>query len=328
MSRTLDKGVKEALKRGNHAKVFAEISGVLTDTFDGLLEIELLGPSHILDSNINFLQDSNAVALPKLRLVQAFIVARQILLGHIQDGPKALPADLTKATAVILLMDPEHLTAANTRKRLFTNQIVAPEAVRQTLEREKYFLDSLLTSRLHRHTKSPTLWSHRRWLMDRFRDAGVATDAVRDLREVVFVSGERHPRNYYAWCHARHLLNGVETEDSATLSTILADTKRWCFTHHDDVSGWGFLMFLLDRAPGEAGSTITESLKLVESFHWRNESVWYFLRNVLRKESETDRREDEFWRAWTSLRVGTDDESKERRALDQAKYWIENEKSM
>lgn len=320
MSRALDKGVEKALKHGNHEKVFEEIAGVLTTiSDDGLLEIELLGQSHTPEGN-TYLQDGNAVAIPKLRLIQAFIVARQVLMDHVRAVRDASRNVLFKSTAVILLMDPEHLTAANTRKRLLTDAAIDPETAREDIAREQYFIDSLLTSRLHRHTKSPTLWSHQRWLLERSEKAGLSSETIRDLREVVLVSGERHPRNYYAWCHARQLTKG---SDTATLFAMLADTRRWCFAHHDDVSGWMFLVFLLEKAPKSTESTVLETLKLTELCRWRNESVWYFLRNLLVKEHVESRAMDEFQRVWGSMREGAGEGSAERRVLDQTMSWIE-----
>ncbi|PNY29634.1 Protein prenyltransferase alpha subunit repeat-containing protein 1-B [Tolypocladium capitatum] len=326
MSRALDKGIKEALKDGNHEKAFGDISAVLTQASGSLLEIELLGRSHVLEPGTSFLQDGNAVAIPKLRLVQAFIYARQTLLRYLQANENYSDRDIREATAVILLMDPEHLTAANTRKRLLTSSLPGPAKAAKILLDEKFFIDSLLTSRLHRHTKSPILWSHRRWLTEQFQRVGIATDTAEDLRSVVFVAAERHPRNYYAWCHARHLINSADRgndQPGPDVSTVMADTKRWCYSHHDDVSGWMFLLFLLRRWPQEASSTVTETLKLAESFHWRNESVWYFIRNTMLGVQVTRQQDDQFQYVWQALRKDTQDNSQGRKVLDEASRYIE-----
>ncbi|OLN87272.1 hypothetical protein CCHL11_03595 [Colletotrichum chlorophyti] len=123
MSRALDKHVIAALKQGDHEKIFNDIAGLFVrQNHDRLLEFEILGRSHPIGPSQNFLRDENAVAVPKLRLVQAFFFARQILQNHIADG--AVEAErLLSATGVLLLMDPEHLTAANIRKRLLRDRI-------------------------------------------------------------------------------------------------------------------------------------------------------------------------------------------------------------
>ncbi|KAJ4267302.1 hypothetical protein NW762_003406 [Fusarium torreyae] len=323
MSRALDNSVKEALKHGDHRAVFLDISNVLTESCDELLEIELLGKSHVPDPESTVLRDGNAVAIPKLRLVQAFMVARKLFLSYIGDN-KSLSADeITRSTAVILLMDPEHLTAANTRKRLITTKS-DDEDVTNILKLEKHLVDSLITSRLHRHTKSPTLWNHRRWLMGQFRLHGVEASVEDDLTKIIAVSGERHPRNYYAWCHARYLINTFiipATNAEEALSRLITATQKWCFVHHNDISGWQFLIFLLDKHPTETTSVFRETLKLAGSFKWRNESVWYFLRHIAAWGAiNTDLEDFELVRRtlWeTAAEDGT-----ERQTLERAEQWL------
>ncbi|RFU80723.1 hypothetical protein TARUN_1492 [Trichoderma arundinaceum] len=283
MSRALDDDVKRAIKQGDHERIFARIADALSQRLPELLEIEMLGRSHTADGDTILLQDGPAIAVPKLRLVQAFIFARKLLhrpVGAMRNETSR-DGDASRATAVMLLMDPEHLTAANTRKRLLQATIKAGVDVEPRLRDELYFVDSLLTSRLHRHTKSPTLWGHRQWLMQRFQDHGLEIDAVSTLKTVISVAAERHPRNYYAWLHARYLANAVsEAGSRGGLSGMLEAAQKWAVSHHDDVSGWAFLMFFLDRHPEYAGPVLSETTRLAASFHWRNESVWYFFRNI------------------------------------------------
>ncbi|KFH48321.1 Protein farnesyltransferase/geranylgeranyltransferase type-1 subunit alpha-like protein [Hapsidospora chrysogenum ATCC 11550] len=318
MSRALDDRVREALKCGNHDEVYDRISAALAQRCDKLLEIEFLGQSYGLITHNSFMQEDNAIGLPKLRLIQAFIVARRKLNAHLSGEQTMSDQEVLEATAVILVMDAEHLTAANTRKR------VLAKATAELLLQEKYFIDSILTSPLHRHTKSPNLWSHRRWLVDRFKALGLPTDVADDMRRVVFVSGERHPRNYYAWCHARYLVTTVGMDRDA-MATTLEDCKKWCFRHHDDVSGWMFLMFLLDRTPTYAGDIIMQTLKLAESLQWCNESVWYFVRNLAMSKSKGGKLPEDFSRVLESLRKCADEE--ERRTLDKTAAWIETRSS-
>ncbi|GJD01488.1 hypothetical protein ColKHC_10313 [Colletotrichum higginsianum] len=125
MSRALDKHVIAALKQGDHQKIFDDISSIFVSPEDGCrLEIEVLGQSHPLRLGEHFLRDENAVAVPKLRIVQAFLVARQIFQKHLAAG--SVDAELLfTTTSVLLFLDPEHLTAANTRKRLIRDAILA-----------------------------------------------------------------------------------------------------------------------------------------------------------------------------------------------------------
>ncbi|KFA61216.1 hypothetical protein S40285_06453 [Stachybotrys chlorohalonatus IBT 40285] len=314
MSRALDAKTKEALGHGDHGKVFDDISKALSRSFDDLLEIEFLGRSHAINLDASLLQDENAIAIPKIRLTQAFLVANRLF----KRGNWVSDEEALRATGIMLLMDPEHLTAANIRKRVLSKIMLLHQNTEKSLRREKYFIDSLLTSRLHRHTKSPTLWSHRRWLMSQFRRLGFGVDVVDEFKKVILISAERHPRNYYAWCEARSLVNlDSVVWDQMLNESILREVERWCLSHHDDISGWSFLMYMLSGLD-QASSTVATTIGLAESFHWRNESVWYFLRNVTTKEKVSASVRSETKRICESLRQGTEENSIERRALDQA----------
>lgn len=285
MSRALSKNAIAALKKGDNSQAFKAISqAVAYPAGPELLDIEVLGSGHPAATGQSVLIDGNAIGIPKLSLVRAFIVARQILQKHLQNCSSTTAEELIAATAVVLLMDGEHITAANLRKKLLLRRIAQSEPVQDALDCEKRFLDSLLTSRLHRQTKSPTLWSHRRWLLEQYGKHGLTHDVVADL-QIVMISGERHPRNYYAWCHAR-LLTCPNQGILGTLEKqhIWDMAQKWCYTHHDDVSGWSFLYHLGSRAfPGWGDALLAvfkETLGFAQTLAWRNESVWWFLRTV------------------------------------------------
>lgn len=280
-----------ALNSGDSAAAYEAISRALVRTqadqqHEDLLEIEILGKSHPLEPGTFLLQDGNAIAVSKLGLVQAFFVARRKFLDHLASGDSQSPMspeDLLAATSVILLMDPEHLTAANTRKRLLISEgSKSRELLQGMMRRDACFIDSLLTSRLHRHTKSPTLWSHRGWLAQTASDHGIQPDVVGAVKHVVMVAGERHPRNYYGWCHARWLTDLIpEHQKSTTFEDLVEMTKGWCFRNHTDTSGWSFLYFLLMRLDGSrATAVLEEAAGLAASLQWTNESTWVFLRTL------------------------------------------------
>ncbi|KAK4155107.1 hypothetical protein C8A00DRAFT_42252 [Chaetomidium leptoderma] len=281
MSRALDQETVASLKKGDPVAAYQTISNLLVSPYDNLLEIEILGKTHLLGEGQYVVQDGCAVGISKLGLVQAFMVARKQLRDHLDGITPQTDDEVFAATAVILLFDPEYLTATNSRKRLIQAEIFSGGGAYARLEKEKRFVDSLLTSRLNRHTKSPTLWSHRRWLLGMFPSSGVPVDMLGDIRDVVFVAGERHPRNYYAWCHARFLMG---LERSNNLPDILAAVQTWCFQHHTDISGWTFLYYLLNTegcsGAETSSSTFTEVLNLVSSLRLANESVWVFLRTL------------------------------------------------
>ncbi|KAI0011701.1 hypothetical protein F4779DRAFT_626390 [Xylariaceae sp. FL0662B] len=326
MSRSLDSELIAQLKHEDPNVVYDDISTLLTNLPDNeLLEIEFLGKSHPLQPGVNFLRDGAAVALPKLRLVQAFFVARQILQKHQERKPKMVNTETMAATAVVLLMDPEHLTAANVRKRAIVSTMEKGKPDELALRREKQFVDSLLTSRLHRHTKSPTLWSHRRWLLQLFSVYGVSVDPERDITEIVMVAGIRHPRNYTAWHHARFLLHLRLQLAEAIASRV----KDFCLKNHQDVSGWSFLSYAIEAVTdGErrrqiCSSLLAEILGTTDSFRWANESVWVFLRNLATTELVGDHQFESVVTLNKKLASLTPIDSPQWRALDAARRWCD-----
>ena len=81
------------------------------------------------------------------------------------------------ATQLMLLHDPEHITAANARKRYLRDLLEtcsghsgtpSTHMLDEYIRKEIWLLDSLQTSPLMKHTKSSTLWQHRRWLIEEF----------------------------------------------------------------------------------------------------------------------------------------------------------------
>ena len=81
------------------------------------------------------------------------------------------------ATQIMLLFDPEHITAANARKRHLQNLAETSSGFSGSnstnllddyIRKELWLLDSLQSSPLRKHTKSSLLWYHRRWLLDEF----------------------------------------------------------------------------------------------------------------------------------------------------------------
>jgi protein prenyltransferase alpha subunit repeat containing protein 1 len=295
MSRALDAETASGLHSDNPQKVYSDIATTLCPNPPSLLELEFLGKSHALPPGTSLLIDGNNIGIPKSKLVQAFIYARQLFFHHLRPCPGDKKNELLKATAVMLLMDPEHLTAANSRKRVIQTYQHGPKSeFEAVLKRELLFVDSYLTSRLHRHTKSPTLWAHRRWLLENFNGIGLIWDLEKDLKEVVLVAAERHPRNYYAWLYLRWLVQNADCgRKKLDKVWALPAVKNWCLRHPADTSGFSFLLFYLESF-GRSGvapenklridastSVYREVLGLAQSFKWTHESVWVFLRTLV-----------------------------------------------
>lgn len=331
MSRALDRDMLRAVGSGDLSAAYEAISKALARTegeeHGKLLEIELLGKSHPLEPGTFLLQEENSLAISKLGLVQAFFAARLLFQGHrAGKGTVLSPDQLLAVTNVILLMDPEHLTAANSRKRLVCSEGHNPAGSElELIRKDKFFIDSLLTSRLHRHTKSPTLWSHRRWLIQKAQSHGIQPDVVENLERVVMIAGERHPRNYYAWCHARWLTGLVPREHKDRVLRDAVDAvKGWCFRNHTDTCGWSLLSFELAKLDATIGSSVLEeTCKFAVSFQWTNESTWVFLRTLAASGAVGDRESVLFQQTADLLLDKPDQGPGERRVVEQAKAWYE-----
>ncbi|KAG8164420.1 hypothetical protein KVR01_006338 [Diaporthe batatas] len=332
MSRAVNRSVAEAVSESDPTAAYEAISKALTEygsQHGELLEVEILGKSHPLEPGTFVLQDGNAIAVSKYGLVQSFFVARKVLQRHVSAESTLSADELLAVTSVVLLMDPEHLTAANSRKKLAVSaRAASEEEMLQAMERDRFFIDSLLTSRLHRHTKSPTLWSHRRWLVETAARHGVQHNVAESLEKVVMVAGQRHPRNYYAWCHARWLTNNVPKgengQEGPVLAKLLEPTKRWCFQNHTDISGWSYLYFLLTKLDGAAASAVfEETAKLAVSFRWTNESTWVFLRTLAASDTTGEKEAVLFQETRAALLSKTGDREETSRALVMAQTWFE-----
>ncbi|KAF2794916.1 protein prenylyltransferase [Melanomma pulvis-pyrius CBS 109.77] len=267
---------------------------------DEVVEIEILPPA-IQPTDGLLMMDGLNVGVPKKILVLAYVKARQLFFASIQvDGTSLQALD---ASRVMLLFDPEHITVANFRKRRILNiKAEAPGQFIQVVIRELVFINSILTSPLHRQSKSPTLWHHRAWLLGMLIPIKLIDASGEQLLafaraelDAVLKSGEWHPKNYYAWQYARRLLTRVESlyandSDHAWkasyhefLATCASLIRAWCCLNPSDISGWTFLSFLLPRL-----NSLTSRRRIVQqvldyaiNLQAKQESLWVFLRTVL-----------------------------------------------
>jgi hypothetical protein len=311
MSRSLDPDTSASLSSpASTQTIYNELIQALTppSTTTSLLEIEMLGKSHAqaLPPGTHVLIDGSSIAVPKATLVKAFMVARKRLFEtlaaarHDENVFITRSKEIRDAAAVVLLMDPEHITAANARKRVV--RAAREMKLKEMLREERRWLDGMLTSRLHRHTKSPTLWGHRRWVLEMWGSLGLEFDIQEDVRGVVLVAAERHFCNYYAWMHLRWLVkgkgNGKRLEEGMGWDEVLRslDTvKMWCLRHPTDTAGFSFMLFCLYEPAEEnsdsncrrtslldvRSSVCKEVLDRALSFKWTNEAVWVFLRTLV-----------------------------------------------
>ncbi|EUC50069.1 hypothetical protein COCMIDRAFT_82996 [Bipolaris oryzae ATCC 44560] len=256
-----------------------------------VVEITILPPSVQPPDGV-LIQEGSSLGISKKALTLAYMEARRLFFENRQSNDPSTINQTTQATKIILLFDPEHLTAANYRKRVLAqleseHKLHAGNIFPKALQRELYFLDSVLTSPLHRQSKSPTLWYHRSRIVDSLILVHL-TDTSDDQRmvfwnnelEAVCKSGEQHPKNYHAWQYARRLVQKAHSlgQDDQFAQLV----KKWCCRHPSDISGWSFLLYLMPRlAPSLRQELVSNVLDYAIKFSIENESLWVFIRTAL-----------------------------------------------
>ena len=304
-----------------HDDVYAQLIAALHPSPPVQLEIEIL-PSSFPPQ---ILHESPAVGVPKSLLVSLYVKARKIFFDHVSSRDSESYHVALQATAIVLLFDPNHLTAANFRKRhiqRFSSIRTEndyndrdcgnlAEAVRHELK----FLESLVASPLSKHAKSSTLWAQRLWIVQNFFTLAVrerAGDEAMQMMDkgafwdeelvIVMKAGETHPRNYYAWQYARQLLSFICSKhpesverrrwDKKLLRDSIGLVRRWCLIHPRDISGWAFLVFLLEQLHNEGceegnkekgiedeiGISVSETREFARKYKWKGESIDWFLK--------------------------------------------------
>ena len=147
-------------------------------------EISILPSSSHPDIQYDPRSDPPAVGIPKALGRACFLRARSILLPYVErysgcsielSGPDAFTssewAEIADATAVILVWEPNHMTAINWRRQALMHSLRARPASRflelggKARCAERIFLTSLLTSPMPQHAKSSTLWAYRLQLL-------------------------------------------------------------------------------------------------------------------------------------------------------------------
>lgn len=280
------------------------------------LEIEILPPEFG-----PLLHDGCSVGITKKVLVQAFVAARWVFFdkhgnGNGRQYEGGEEENLLRASEILLLFAPEHLTACNWRKRRLvwtlqdtnTDTDTTDAAHRQdfleNLDRELTLMTTFQCSPLHRHNKSPTLWQHRFWALCQIltvrgqqrqqqTEPKTLHSILHSELSIVLRAGELHPRNYYAFNYMRQLYHTIlldpgittnENKDKVVSSTSLLDnTVSWCLAHPRDISGWMFALYLLEEAlpDRDRRDVQTRVINLVVRFAldigWVGESLWTFV---------------------------------------------------
>jgi hypothetical protein len=201
------------------------------------------------------------------------------------------PDLLDRLTRVILLANPAHQTALNSRKKLIQNNAVEPHW-------ELSFSGSLLSCR--ECAKESILWHHRKWLLHAIHGnpSTAGTDAIPETishraleAEFACASTACHlyPRNYHAWTHRNSCAKALiaprhpgAPSNSGVLAEEYRRTLKWIETHVSDYSAMNYAInfesMLADGEPTDGYlSTVDHALSLLWSYP-DYESLWMYLR--------------------------------------------------
>jgi hypothetical protein len=309
---------------------------------DDIVEIEILPPA-IQPSDGLFMEDGLSIGVPKKVLMLAYLAARELFFASLEtEGVRSQKA--FEASRVILLFDPEHITAANFRKRRLLKIADVWGA-----ERELIFLNSILTSPLHRQSKSPTLWHHRAWLLghllplkssvsNMLDDEVLLLSFAQTELDAVCKAGERHPKNYYAWQYLRRLFTRVAGMVPAMgyffrkpynrfVEDCTAHVATWCIKHPSDISGWSFLTWVLSVVTevNQRWEIVDRTLNFMIALKWEGEAFWTFVRTVLGGTVLKERRQEVIEKLHNyerGLRKIQDEEYEEARNVKKAVDWL------
>lgn len=297
---------EDQVRKALQNRAYVALNSFFAENEDKVVEIEVL-PSGFEPTDGILMRDGTNIGIPKKVLALAFVEARHRFLASLESDDDQT---CLEASRIILLLDPEHITAANFRKRRLLREATRntghhSETYSRATALEMKFLNSILTSPLHRQSKSPTLWHHRFWVVNQalavaegLNPNDTNSELVKKEIEIVCKAGERHPKNYYAWQYARKLLVKAErlwsSETHADVVRCwITNVSSWCRQHPSDISGWSFFLFLLKKfGPiSERGMAIRQIVDYAMRFEFDNESLWIFIREALANQVLGEERE-------------------------------------
>ena len=199
---------------------------------------------------------------------------------------------LDRLTRVVLLANPAHQTALNSRKRLVQNLTVDPHS-------ELNLSASLLSCR--ECAKESILWHHRRWLLHVIHEVpptagadSIPETVPPDALEAEFIRASAachvYPRNYHAWAHRRFCAKALVASqqsgvpsNSGVLTKEYQRTLEWIESHISDYSAMNYAanleQMLLGGNLAEPCLPAAEHAKLLLRSYPDHESLWMYLRS-------------------------------------------------
>ncbi|KAI7964975.1 hypothetical protein MJO29_003073 [Puccinia striiformis f. sp. tritici] len=234
--------------------------------------------------------DHHQLGIPQKILAQIYAHASQRFhTTNKTDDEEA--ENLFKLTRILLIQNPDHLTALSTRRKL----LKTGEQLREELE-----LNTVLLSVVS-HSKSTGLWFHRRWIFAQLHRCPPPTSSSNPIykpfvqftpdrieEEFVFnlQTCDRYPRNYYAWFHRKWVLSQLPSlHPQDTIDGILDTEKerilRFMGTHPKDNSATNYIQFIVTLFPEDDLKFIDSCLAVLVNDYHAFESGYNFAKFVI-----------------------------------------------
>lgn len=267
-----------------------------------------------------FLFVDGNLGLPQKVLYKVYMVA----VGRFNSSKKGdsdvqNTTRLVDSSSIILLVNPAHQTALNTRKRLVQNLVLSPG-------RELLFVTALL--RVRDCAKQSIVWDYRRWLLQHLYGTyemqpstvtvpssvpALPSYAFAKEFEIISRACETYPRNYHAWAYWHFIMEtlflSVESSDSdekrkgeyiVVLTDEFQHLRQWVEQHISDYSAMHQFCYLvrryhhidsphIDLRVFDAESLFDHAISLVTAYP-SHESLWLYLRVALYVEPEIIKR--------------------------------------
>ncbi|KAG2178864.1 hypothetical protein INT43_001710 [Umbelopsis isabellina] len=150
--------------------------------------------------------------------------------AEFMDNKGKLREDRSKlelSSRVLFMINPEHSTAANTRKQLIQEEVIDGQS-------ELHLINLMFT--IPRHSKSAIAWHHRKWLREFVERSTGSSFDIESERKICERTATIYPRNYYSWVY-RHNLLKLMASDTAALKTEYNWSRAWVESHISDHTG-------------------------------------------------------------------------------------------
>ncbi|KIY68093.1 protein prenylyltransferase [Cylindrobasidium torrendii FP15055 ss-10] len=281
-----------------------ELLHLLADSLKSLESIEIL-PGSAEDWSANpefpFLLSEGHLGIPQKLLYKLYVFAISVLS---QPKLRITVRDIIAATAVIVLANPAHTTALNTRKTLVLSNDLDPH--------NELTLTRAAILGCKDMSKQSVIWHHRRWLLQHLHsqvrppfaentNLAIPCTTLKAELHLIAHACETYPRNYYAWAHrlfCADILSQLVTQQVDGADDIVREEFQYCMkwidTHLSDYTAMNYACQFANRFPSVASQPksphplLLQAIALLQTYP-SHEALWMYLRTCICIESSMAR---------------------------------------